>query len=215
MKTFLAVALLLWAFNAPLFAQDSESKETPDTVRIDDQIELPEEPEMPESFSQAEQAFLQSAYAGRLEEVQVLVDKGVDVNLRDQKKRTPLILAAYNGHTPVVEFLVGEGADVNAGDGDHQTALMYASKRSFNETAELLLEKGAEVNTQSKKRGINALMLAAVADNAKLVQMLLDHGADTGLKDIFGRTAKDLAEKKGNSAMAELLSGPPARDGDS
>jgi uncharacterized protein len=215
MKILLAIAVLPWAFSAPLFAQTSGSKGTPDTVRLDDPIELPDTPEVPGTFSQAEKAFLQSAYAGNLEEVQVLVGKGVDVNLRDQKKRTPLILAAYNGHTPVVEFLVSNGADINAGDSDKQTALMYASKRAFNETAALLLAKGAEVDTQSKKKGINALMLAAVADNAELVQMLLDHGADTSLKDVFGRTARDLAERKGNSAMAELLSDPRAPEGGS
>ena len=123
MKILLAFAVLPWAFSAPLFAQTSGSKETPDTVKIDEPIELPDTPAVPESFSQAEMAFLQSAYAGNLKEVQVLVAKGVDVNLRDQKKRTPLILAAYNGHTPVVEFLVGKGADINAGDSDSQTAL--------------------------------------------------------------------------------------------
>jgi ankyrin repeat protein len=205
--------LLLSGFATPLFAQDGESKVTPDTVRIDGKIEPPEAPESPDAFSQAEKEFLRSAYNGNLEKVGVLVSKGVDVDLRDQKKRTALILAAHNGHRPVVEFLVENGADVNAEDGDSQTALMYASKRSFNDTAALLLDKGANVNTQSKKRGISALMLAAVADNEELVRMLLEHGADASLTDIFGRTARDLAKRKGNVEMAELLSNPLSQEG--
>lgn len=215
MKFILAFIVLLLAFGSPMFAQPPESKETPDTLKFPDPDELPAAPEAPKTFSQMDKAFIQSAYDGKLEDVQVLVDKGVDVNLRDQKKRTPLILAAYNGHTPVVDFLVGKGADVNARDSDGQTALMYASKRSFNGTAALLLEKGADVDTQSKKRGINALMLAAVAGNEDLVRMLLDHGADTNLKDIFGRTAKILAEKKGNSAVVDLLSDRPTQESES
>ena len=215
MKYLLALIVLLSAFGSSVLAQPPESKETPDTMKFPDPDELAEPPEAPKTFSQVDKAFIQGAYDGNLEEVRVLVDKGVDVNLRDQKKRTPLILAAYNGHTPVVDFLVGKGADVNARDGDGQTALMYASKRSFNETAALLLDKGAEVNTQSKKRGINALMLAAVAGNEELVRMLLDHGADADLKDIFGRTAKILAEKKGNSAVVDLLTDRPTRESDS
>jgi ankyrin repeat protein len=39
--------------------------------------------------------------------------------------------------------------------------------------------------------------------------MLLDRGADPSLTDIFGNTAASLAEKKGNSAVVDLLSDPP------
>jgi len=44
----------------------------------------------------------------------------------------------------------------------------------------------------------------------ELVRMLLDRGADANLTDVFGNTAKILAEKKGNSAVVDLLSDPPA-----
>ena len=130
------------------------------------------------------------------------------MNVRDQKKRTPLIFAATNGHTPVVGFLISKGAEVNAKDSSGQTALLYAAKRSFNQAAALLLEKGAEVNVQSKKKRVTPLMLAAVWNNVELLQMLLDKGADPGLTDIFGRTAKILAQKKGNAAIVELLTEP-------
>ena len=76
------------------------------------------------------------------------------------------------------------------------------------------MQNGADVNAQSKKKGITALMLAAVAGNEELVRMLLDHGADASLTDIFGRTAKILAERKGNSDMVDLLSKPPALESD-
>jgi len=105
-----------------------------------------------------------------------------------------------------VEDLISEGADVNARDGDNQTALMYASKRSFNKTAAVLLKNGADVNVRSKKEGISALMLAAIWNNVDLVNMFLDQGADAKLRDVFGRTAEDLARKKGNSAVVDILS---------
>ena len=52
-------------------------------------------------------------------------------------------------------------------------------------------------------------MLAAVWDNEELVQMLLKDGADPQLTDTFGRTAKLLAQKKGNTAVANLLPDSP------
>ena len=137
-----------------------------------------------------------------------LANRNRSVNLADIEKRTPLILAAYNGHTPVVEFLLSKGADVNAADGSGQTALMHTCKRSFNETAAVLLKNGADANIRTRKAGTSALMIAAVLGNVDLLRMLLDHGADADLTDYFGDTAKTLAEKKGNSAAVELLSGP-------
>jgi ankyrin repeat protein len=88
---------------------------------------------------------------------------------------------------------------------------MYACKRSFNETAAFLLKNGADVNVQSKKKGITALMLASVSGDVELLRMLLEHGADANLTDTFGRTAKILAQKKGNSAVVDLLPDPPAQ----
>jgi ankyrin repeat protein len=211
MKIFLTFVTLLWAFSAPLFAQSAEPQQTPDVINDAEVTQVPEPPtEAPNPLSQRDNALIQSAYDGKLADVEILVAKGAAVNLQDKKKRTPLILAASNGHTPVVEFLISKGAEVNAKDSGGESALMYASKRSFNETAALLLKHGAEVNVQSKKKGITALMLAAVWGNVELVQMLLEHGADANRTDTFGRTAKFLAQKKGNSAVVDLLPDPPA-----
>jgi hypothetical protein len=222
MKKLVVLVSLFGAISLPLAAQDSEPTQvpeppqTPDVITVPEQTDAPEpsqvpEPaQAPEPLSPREKALIQSAYDGKLAEVQALVAKGASVNLADKKKRTPLILAAYNGHTSVVEFLYGKGADINAKDSGGQTALMYTCKRSFNGTAAFLLKNGAEVNVQSKKKGITALMITAVAGNVELVRMLLDRGADANLTDVFGNTAKILAEKKGNSAVVDLLSDPPA-----
>jgi ankyrin repeat protein len=49
-------------------------------------------------------------------------------------------------------------------------------------------------------------MIAAVLGNVDLVRLLLEHGADADLEDFFGDTAQMLAQKKGNSAVVDLLS---------
>ena len=212
MKIHLTFVILLMAFSIPLFALAAEQPDTPDEIEVTEPFKFPEPVEVPGPLSQQDKDLILSAYHGRLAEVEVLVKKGANVNLQDQKKRTPLIFAASNGHTPVVEYLVGTGADVNAKDSGGQTALLYASKRSFNETAAFLLENGADVNVQSKKARVTALILAAVWDNVELVRMLLEHGADPDLTDSSGRTAKMLAQKKGNTAVVDLLPDPPAQE---
>ena len=175
MKILLTFVTLLWAFNAPLFAQTPESPQTPDVIKNTDPAQNPQQDEAPEALSQRDKDLIQSSYDGELAHVEVLIMKGAAVNSQDQKKRTSLILAASNGHLAVVEFLVSKGAEVNLKDSDSKTALMYASKRSFNDVAAFLLKNDAEVNVQSKKKGMTALMLAAGWDNVDLVRMLLYH----------------------------------------
>ena len=211
MKILLTFVTLLWAFNAPLFAQTTEPKQTPDTIKIpESRSQAPQPTEAPKPLNQRDKALIQSAFDGRLAEVEILVTKGAGVNSQAKKKRTPLMLAASNGHTSVVEFLVSNGAEVNAKDSDRQTALLYAAKRSFNETTAFLLKNGADVNVQSRKTGTTALMLAAGWGNEELVRMLLEHGADANPTDNFGKTAKILAQERGHSAVVDLLPDPPA-----
>ncbi|MEP5763116.1 MAG: ankyrin repeat domain-containing protein [Halieaceae bacterium] len=207
-KSCLGALLFLGALSASVLAQGSRPGDTPDTMDITDPPVFPGSIDVPGPLSEQDRNLVLGAYQGDLARVEVLVGKGANVNVQDQKKRTPLIFAATNGHTSVVEFLISKGAKVNAQDSGGRSALLYAAKRSFNETAALLIEKGADINVQSKKKGVNALMLAAVWDNVELVQMLLKQGADTQLTDIFGRTAKVLAEKKGNKAVVDLLAAP-------
>jgi ankyrin repeat protein len=212
MKSYVTPLIFLWAFSAPVFAQASEQEGTPDVIDVTEPPQFPGSIEMPGSLSEQDKNLILSAYTGDLSKIEVMVAKGANVNVQDQKKRTPLIFAATNGHTSAVAFLISQGAEVNAKDSGGRTALLYASKRSFNETAALLLDKGADVNVQSKKKGITALMLAAVWDNVELVQMLLKHGADVQLTDTFGRTARILAQKKGNTAVIDLLPDSPTAD---
>jgi ankyrin repeat protein len=210
MKMQFACLIAMLAVGFAGSVQASEKEETPDVLDTTKNIPIPEQfDDVPGPLSPLDRNLVLSAYKGQLADVKVYVEKGADVNLQDQKERTPLIFAASAGHTPVVKYLIDAGADVDKQDKDGQTALLHACKRSFNETATLLLESGADVNFQSKKRGVTALMIAAVWDNTELVQILLDHGADPQLTDTFGRTAKLLAQKKGNTAVLGMLPDSP------
>jgi ankyrin repeat protein len=163
----------------------------------------------PAPLTPEEQALLESAYTGRLEEVRRLVSGGAEVDAVDPEKRTALMFAAFNGHTPVVDFLLEKGANVDAKDGNGRTALMYASSGPFAETVELLLKKGADVNVQGELEGFTALMTAAAEGQVKVVRLLLLHGADSSLKDKDGDTAESFALQKGHPAVVELLRNPP------
>jgi ankyrin repeat protein len=54
--------------------------------------------------------------------VKLLIDNHCDVNVRNSKGNTALILAAYNGHSECVKLLIDNHCDVNVGTGNGDTA---------------------------------------------------------------------------------------------
>ena len=73
----------------------------------------------------------------------------------------------------------------------------------------MLLEKGAAVDVQGTLEGFTALMTAAAEGQTEVVRLLLEHGADPGLKDKDGDTAASFARENGHTAVVELLENPP------
>jgi ankyrin repeat protein len=53
---------------------------------------------------------------GHTEIVQLLLEKGADVNAKNKYGRTALIYATERGYTEIVQLLLEKGADVNAKD---------------------------------------------------------------------------------------------------
>jgi len=71
-----------------------------------------------------------------------------------------------------------------------QTLLYIASRSGFYDTCELLLEKGASAN-EVQSTGSTPLHGAAYYGHTPIVELLLQHGAKTGIKNKFKRTAVD------------------------
>jgi len=160
-----------------------------------------------------EQQLMESAYLGKLGDVERLVAAGAAVDAADPEKRTSMMWAAFNGHTSVVGYLLEKGAKVDAKDTNGRTALMYASSGPFKETVELLLKKGAAVDVQGTLEGFTALMTAAAEGQLEVVRLLLAHGANAKIKDVDGDTAESFAEEKGHSAVVDLLRNPSSWKG--
>jgi len=91
----------------------------------------------------------QAAERGDLPEVKSLIAKGAEVNAKDNKGGTALMVASLNGHIEIVQALLGKGAEVNAKSNKGGTALMVASLNGHIEIVQALLSKGAEVNAKT------------------------------------------------------------------
>jgi len=137
-----------------------------------------------------DQQLLDAAENGYPALVQTLLEKGGDVNARDQSGATPLMIAADQGNLDIVRLLLEKGADVNAKDGQDSSALIEASKRGFLEIVKLLLERGANVSATDNKRK-TAAMYAQERGHSKVANVLEAHRSAPIVGSAPPATSKD------------------------
>lgn len=95
------------------------------------------------------QALLKAASRGIYEQVEALMNSGVNADSRSRYGNTPLIRAAFKGHPEVAKLLLDRGADVNAENVQGNTALIFAVSAGHAEVVELLLNHGANAGTKA------------------------------------------------------------------
>ncbi len=119
-------------------------------------------------------ALLRAAYSNGLSEIQQLISSGADLNTRNKRGRTPLMLAIENsyGRYEVPKLLIEKGADVNLFDNDGNTALMIACDHNGHEAVKLLLDNKAAVYFMNKDKR-TALHIAAAGVRKRIVEALL------------------------------------------
>jgi S1-C subfamily serine protease len=105
--------------------------------------------------------------------VQLLLERGDDVNAKRKDGLTALMAAAGKGHVEITKLLLEKGADVNAKNKDGLTALMGAAGLGHIEVTKLLLEKGVDVNAINKD-GMTALMFASYTGHTEIVALVKD-----------------------------------------
>lgn len=124
-----------------------------------------------------------SAFYGPSPVVQFLLDHEADPVAKDADKETPLHKAAEGCQTDIIRILTEYGADVNERTSNDWTPLIFAAnderlpEERFS-TVNFLLERGADVRAQTME-GWTALHRAVVCQDLALVELLLQHGADT------------------------------------
>ena len=145
-----------------------------------------------------------AAQSGHLAIVQLLLEKGADIEAKDILKETALMKAVRGGYFGIVQLLLKKGADVEAKDRWNETATIKAAEYGYSSVVQLLLEKGADVEAKNKWNQ-TALIRAARDGHLDVVQLLLEKGADIEAKDRLDTTALIKAALNGNKGVVQLL----------
>jgi len=161
----------------------------------------------PNSTYQGTPALLWGSEKGHLNVVELLINKGADVNKKDASTNmTALMVAASEGHEKIVNLLVGSGADIHMKDRNHHaTALMSASEYGYTKIAKLLLNKGASVNAKNNV-GYTPLSLAISNGHFNTTKLLVSSGANVNVPDDkYGLTPTMVASLKGSIEIVQYL----------
>ena len=151
-----------------------------------------------------------------LEHLMILLENSININNADYYGFTALMVAVVLGDLEIMKMLLERGADVNLIGTYGDTALLlalcgagvlygtYARHGNGLQAAELLIKYGADINVIS--RGETLLMRAVKeGDNARIVAMLLQHGADISATNKQGQTLLTLAINYNRPAVANIL----------
>ena len=152
-----------------------------------------------------------AAWEGNVNAMRALINRGADLEAENDLRQTPLHMAVQGGKENAVRLLLSLDVNIEAPNMEGETPLfaaIYTNKKSKN-IVQLLLDNGAsiEARTTGFDEGWTVLHSAAIVDNVKLVQMILDRGLDVNVTDASGLTPLGLATARGfknTDAMEEL-----------
>nr|XP_023011651.1 fibronectin type 3 and ankyrin repeat domains 1 protein [Leptinotarsa decemlineata] len=124
--------------------------------------------------------------------LQLLISLGSNVNRPlFFNKRTPLMVAVYEGKLQIASLLIDKGADEKLTDINGLNVLHYAADSNKEESVKFCLRILKDLDCQDNN-GWTALMRAAILEaSEEIINLLLEKGADTNLKDKNGLDFND------------------------
>jgi ankyrin repeat protein len=143
------------------------------------------------------------------------LDDDVDItnllNVKDEKRRSPLHIAVEKGNKDLVKRLIAKKANVSSRDSKKRSPLHIAVEKGNKDLVKLLLDAGADVNALDFNY-ISPLHIAVEKGNKDLVKLLLDAGADVNALDFKYISPLHIALKSKNQEIETILLNAPGID---
>jgi len=125
---------------------------------------------------------------GQTNTVKRLLEKGVNVDLKDKDGDTLLISAIRRGHLDVAKVLIDSGADLEYHEKRNSwTPLIIAASWGYIDIVNKLIEHKADLNSQGQNG--DTAMYVACETKYDVIKLLLENGADPNISTKLGSTA--------------------------
>ena len=150
-----------------------------------------------------------AASAGHNDIVELLIERGANVNATDSGKgATPLDYAHWRDHEEVIETLNAHNAQreyEKGGKGIGQSSLIHdAALDGDIDEVQRQLDAGVDPNLKSSK-GATPLFYAVYGGHLEIVELLITRGADVNAVYLNGNSVLDQAHDYDDQEMVELL----------
>ena len=132
-----------------------------------------------------------------VDKIQKLINKGINLNKRDEKGRTILFTLVAKKRLEAIKLLLKNGANLTIEDNYRKTVLDEAVERSDGIMIRFLLDNGFSINHKNSA-GRTIFQDVALFGNNKIFQIFMNYNADFTLKDSYGRTVLFDAVEGGN-----------------
>ncbi|MBF0206531.1 MAG: ankyrin repeat domain-containing protein [Oligoflexia bacterium] len=157
--------------------------------------------------------FFESYVCEELKHLQTIFSKIIDckegicidvLNVVDNEKMTPLILAINYQQEKLADLLVSCGCDTNKSGPQGETPLMLAAANGLLSVVKVLVYSDAEINALDKEDR-NALIYAIINQNQVEADFLIEQKININLSDTHGYTPLMYAVLFENSELIETL----------
>ncbi len=151
-----------------------------------------------------------ATHGDQVETVRALIRVGADINIRDNRLDNPFLYAGAEGLLDILNLAIDAGADTKLTNRFGGTALIPAAERGHVAVVETLLTR-TDVNVNHiNNLGWTALLEAIILSNGdephqRIVQLLVDHGADVQIADSGGVTPLRHARARGFAEIERIL----------
>lgn len=139
----------------------------------------PMEAQVPPSGGEIEQydGLFRAAAEGNTAEIERLAAAGARLNIRDGRKRTPLMVAAHLRQYDAARALIAAGANLDAFDADRYDVITIAAVADDPEMLRIAVEAGANPTLVTSRYDGTALIAAAHLGHDEVVRTLIEAGA--------------------------------------
>lgn len=158
-------------------------------------------------FKVNEDLFLKELLSDNLDipKVQKLIDKGIDLNKKDEKGRTILFTLTAKRKLDAIKLLIKNGADLTIEDKYTKTVLDEACDKSDGVMVRFLLDNGFDINRKNSS-GRTIVQDVALEGKYKIFQILMNYPIDFNIKDNHGKTVLfDAVEGKNIELLNDVV----------